>query len=119
MIPVAGSAYTYSYATMGELIAWIIGWDLVLEYTVAAMAKDKVMAGPVYPAATVPVMENNPAPMITPTPNAIKLHGPKTLFRVLFPDSLASACNAAKGFLINNPISFYNIFSDNCVQRYG
>lgn len=36
MIPVAGSAYTYSYATMGELIAWIIGWDLVLEYSVAA-----------------------------------------------------------------------------------
>ncbi|MGM9760118.1 MAG: amino acid permease [Parabacteroides sp.] len=36
MIPVAGSAYTYSYATMGEMIAWIIGWDLVLEYTVAA-----------------------------------------------------------------------------------
>ena len=83
------------------------------------MAKDKVMAGPVYPAATVPVMENNPAPMITPTPNAIKLHGPKTLFRVLFPDSLASACNAAKGLLINNPISFYNIFSDNCVAGYG
>lgn len=37
MIPVSGSAYTYSYATMGELIAWIIGWDLVLEYTVAAV----------------------------------------------------------------------------------
>jgi APA family basic amino acid/polyamine antiporter len=36
MIPVAGSAYTYSYATMGELIAWIIGWDLVLEYGVGA-----------------------------------------------------------------------------------
>ena len=36
MIPVSGSAYTYTYATMGELIAWIIGWDLVLEYAVAA-----------------------------------------------------------------------------------
>lgn len=36
MIPVAGSAYTYSYATMGEFIAWIIGWDLMLEYAIAA-----------------------------------------------------------------------------------
>jgi APA family basic amino acid/polyamine antiporter len=36
LIPVAGSAYTYSYATMGELVAWIIGWDLVLEYAVGA-----------------------------------------------------------------------------------
>jgi len=38
MIPVSGSAYTYSYATMGELVAWIIGWDLILEYLVAAAA---------------------------------------------------------------------------------
>ncbi|HEX7669394.1 MAG TPA: amino acid permease [Polyangiaceae bacterium] len=36
MIPIAGSAYTYAYATMGELVAWIIGWDLVLEYLVGA-----------------------------------------------------------------------------------
>jgi APA family basic amino acid/polyamine antiporter len=36
MVPVAGSAYTYAYATMGELFAWIIGWDLILEYTVAS-----------------------------------------------------------------------------------
>ena len=36
MTPVAGSAYTYSYATMGEFIAWVIGWDLVLEYAVGA-----------------------------------------------------------------------------------
>jgi len=38
MIPMAGSAYTYAYATMGEMIAWIVGWDLVLEYAVSAAA---------------------------------------------------------------------------------
>jgi basic amino acid/polyamine antiporter, APA family len=38
MIPVSGSAYTYAYATMGELVAWIIGWDLILEYLVSAAA---------------------------------------------------------------------------------
>src|SRR5262245_17384352 len=38
MIPIAGSAYTYSYATMGELLAWIIGWDLILEYSFGAAA---------------------------------------------------------------------------------
>jgi APA family basic amino acid/polyamine antiporter len=36
MVPVAGSAYTYAYATLGELFAWIIGWDLVLEYAVGS-----------------------------------------------------------------------------------
>ncbi|RXH57980.1 Amino acid permease [Granulicella sibirica] len=38
MIPIAGSAYTYTYATMGELVAWIIGWDLVLEYAFSNMS---------------------------------------------------------------------------------
>src|SRR5690349_1416877 len=37
MAPVAGSAYTYAYATLGEMMAWIIGWDLILEYAVASM----------------------------------------------------------------------------------
>src|SRR6201988_5293779 len=36
MIPIAGSAYTYGYATLGEIIAWIIGWDLILEYAFGA-----------------------------------------------------------------------------------
>src|ERR671926_1835892 len=38
MAPVAGSAYTYAYATLGELFAWIIGWDIILEYAVTAGA---------------------------------------------------------------------------------
>ena len=38
MVPVSGSAYTYSYATFGEILAWIVGWALVLEYAVAAGA---------------------------------------------------------------------------------
>jgi APA family basic amino acid/polyamine antiporter len=38
MIPIAGSAYTYAYATLGEIVAWMIGWDLILEYAVGSMA---------------------------------------------------------------------------------
>src|SRR2546428_752938 len=38
MIPISGSAYTYAYATLGELIAWIIGWDLIIEYAVGNVA---------------------------------------------------------------------------------
>src|SRR6185312_13789836 len=35
-VPISGSAYTYAYATLGELVAWVIGWDLILEYAVGA-----------------------------------------------------------------------------------
>ena len=37
MIPISGSAYTYAYATLGEIFAWMIGWDLILEYAVGSM----------------------------------------------------------------------------------
>jgi len=45
MAPVAGSAYTYAYATLGELFAWIIGWDLILEYTMASSAVASAWSG--------------------------------------------------------------------------
>lgn len=48
MIPVAGSAYAYSYATMGEFIAWIIGWDLVLEYAFGAVTVSVAWSGYLY-----------------------------------------------------------------------
>ncbi|MDN4175298.1 amino acid permease [Nocardioides sp. SOB77] len=44
-VPVAGSAYTFSYATMGELVAWIIGWDLVLEFTIGSAALSVSFSG--------------------------------------------------------------------------
>src|ERR1700689_873483 len=45
LIPVAGSAYTYSYSVLGEVIAWIVGWSLILEYPVAASAVSIGWAG--------------------------------------------------------------------------
>src|SRR5512136_2936059 len=38
MVPIAGSAYTYAYSSLGEIVAWIIGWDLILEYAVGNVA---------------------------------------------------------------------------------
>ena len=48
MIPVAGSAYAYTYTTMGELIAWIVGWDLVLEYAFGAVTVSEAWSGYLY-----------------------------------------------------------------------
>ena len=72
MIPVSGSAYTYSYATMGELVAWIIGWDLVLEYAVGAATvaiawseyANRVLAwfGPANTISSGPIRPSRPLP---------------------------------------------------------
>ena len=45
MIPIAGSAYTYGYATLGEFVAWLIGWDLILEFTLGAATVAKGWSG--------------------------------------------------------------------------
>ena len=60
-IPIAGSAYTYTYATMGELLAWIIGWDLVLEYAVGA-ATVGIAWSEYFNNFLVQVMAMNPIP---------------------------------------------------------
>ncbi len=60
MIPVSGSAYTYAYATLGEFLAWIIGWDLILEYLVAAATVSVGWSG--YVGAFVAHMTGSPLP---------------------------------------------------------
>ena len=76
MIPVAGSAYTYAYATMGEFIAWIIGWDLILEYAVASAVVAVAWSG--YVTEFLKVFNINLPPQFTacpfdPTPGIINI----------------------------------------------
>ena len=74
MIPIAGSAYTYAYATLGEVVAWMIGWDLILEYAVGSMTVaigwsgyfQRILAGfglhlPTWMAAAPPARRDQPA----------------------------------------------------------
>ncbi len=76
MIPIAGSAYTYAYATLGELVAWMIGWDLILEYAVGSMTvaigwsgyMQKLLTGvgihlPVWMSAAPGTIDPNGAPI--------------------------------------------------------
>jgi len=69
MIPVAGSAYTYAYATMGELVAWIIGWDLVLEYS---LSSSTVAVGwSAYAVGLLREMGLNISPRLTGAPGSL------------------------------------------------
>src|SRR5438132_11151697 len=60
MAPVAGSAYTYAYATLGEIFAWIIGWDLILEYAMSAATVASVWSN--YLNALLRVLFNTEVP---------------------------------------------------------
>ena len=64
MVPVSGSAYAYSYATMGELMAWIIGWDLILEYAFAAVTVSAAGRATSSRSCTRPWESNSPILMI-------------------------------------------------------
>ena len=66
MIPIAGSAYTYSYATLGEIFAWIIGWDLILEYAVSNVAVAVGFSG--YLKAQLAAVRHRACPMRGPAP---------------------------------------------------
>jgi APA family basic amino acid/polyamine antiporter len=69
MIPIAGSAYTYGYATLGELMAWIIGWDLIIEYLFGAATVAAGWSG--YVTATLRTMDIHLPPAITNPPGAL------------------------------------------------
>jgi basic amino acid/polyamine antiporter, APA family len=89
MIPIAGSAYTYSYATMGEFIAWIIGWDLILEYLFAS--------------STVAVGWSGYAVSIL---HDIGIHVPATLSQAPFAYDIKTHEWIATGAIINFPAVF-------------
>ena len=73
MIPIAGSAYTYAYATMGELLAWIIGWDLVLEYAVGAATVSVSWSGYVVSLLQSTSAFDLPAQLVSSPLEALKL----------------------------------------------
>src|SRR6188508_2316091 len=71
-VPIAGSAYTYAYATMGEFIAWIIGWDLILEYAVSAVVVAIGWSG--YAVSLLHGFGIDVPPQYTASPNTEMIH---------------------------------------------
>ena len=105
-VPISGSAYTYSYATLGEFIAWIIGWDLILEYA--------------FGAATVAVgWSGNMISLLAD----LGIHFPITLsaapgtkFVLITPESAARLSNLRIGETILNPPAGYNVLTSELSQ---
>jgi basic amino acid/polyamine antiporter, APA family len=98
MIPVAGSAYTYAYATMGELVAWIIGWDLVLEYS---LSSSTVAVGwSAYAVILLRELGITVPPELTAAPGATVLLSDGNTITALFNLPAAIVCLAITGLLV-------------------
>jgi APA family basic amino acid/polyamine antiporter len=107
MIPVAGSAYTYGYATLGELVAWIIGWDLILEYLFAASTVAVGWSG--YFTAFMAEIGFALPPALTGAPFSVQ--GTHTLVR-------SDICiNVASGGVAVDPVSHTLIPVADCVSK--
>src|SRR6202453_3130070 len=90
LIPIAGSAYTYGYATLGELVAWIIGWDLVLEYAFGAPTVASGWSG--YFVSLLQQLHINLPPQFTTTyGNTLYLYSGKWEAAAALPASVAAA----------------------------
>jgi APA family basic amino acid/polyamine antiporter len=106
MIPVAGSAYTYGYATLGEFIAWIIGWDLILEYLFAASTVAVGWSG--YFTAFLTEIGIAGPPALTSAPFSVV--GTHTLVR-------SQICVDATGALALDPASHAPVALADCLAR--
>ncbi len=103
-VPVAGSAYTYAYATMGEFIAWLIGWDLILEYAVGATTVAIGWSGYV-----VSVLHNfgiNIPAQLVSSPGTVMINIPDAIADQLHMRHGWSALSGVKDLLLKNNIDF-------------
>lgn len=98
MIPIAGSAYTYSYATLGEFLAWIIGWDLILEYLFAASTVSVGWSG--YVVSFLKDLNINIAPQFTGATGTVLVNVPEMGWKPLS-DSFAQTL-AASGISVDS-----------------
>jgi APA family basic amino acid/polyamine antiporter len=98
MIPIAGSAYTYAYATLGELVAWFIGWDLILEYMVGAAAVSVGWSG--YLVSLIQDLTGSTE--LSPAIKAITT-------APLFFDTNTQAFGVADGAIVNLPAVFISL----------
>jgi basic amino acid/polyamine antiporter, APA family len=106
MIPVAGSAYTYGYATLGEFVAWIIGWDLILEYLFAASTVAVGWSG--YFTAFLTSVGLKGPPAFTSAPFTVE--GTHTFVR-------SQICIGADGALAINPVSHTPVPVADCLAQ--